>query len=241
MGRLFKSFLILLLAITFFSLESHAEVPEIKRVPVVDVYSPFGFDSNDNTEIVVSGYLPNLCHQHPMTDIEVIGNTIYVEVRSYYYHPSNPYCPGVENVPFITTVSMGILPAGMYDIVVNKGIRSKKSKIGIRQATSDLIDESIYANIQYIEESEAGRSVNLVAMNFVDCLRLKEVRHKVHGQTISILPILEQYKGECKKSNKIQKYKFDVPRLKVGDKQGILLHVRKMDGRSVNHLYRSAL
>ena len=33
-------------------------------VPVDNVYSPKGFDANDNSEVIVSGFLPNLCYKN---------------------------------------------------------------------------------------------------------------------------------------------------------------------------------
>lgn len=40
-----------------FALSAIAMVPKIKQVPVSDVFAPAGFDSSENVEIVVAGYL----------------------------------------------------------------------------------------------------------------------------------------------------------------------------------------
>ena len=40
----------------------NASTPTEKLVPVDHIYVPTGFDSNDTVEVVVTGYLPNLCH-----------------------------------------------------------------------------------------------------------------------------------------------------------------------------------
>ena len=53
--------LVFLLMISFLS----TQAATMELVPVENVYTPRGFDSNDNAEIVITGYLPNLCYQNP--------------------------------------------------------------------------------------------------------------------------------------------------------------------------------
>ena len=51
--------LVLLIAVTLTSLSLHASTPIEKIVPINDVYVPMGFDTNDSSEVIVAGILPN--------------------------------------------------------------------------------------------------------------------------------------------------------------------------------------
>ena len=46
-------------------------IPEEKVIPIEHVYIPSGFDDNDNVEIVITGFLPNLCHKSPSAKVRV--------------------------------------------------------------------------------------------------------------------------------------------------------------------------
>ena len=55
---------------------ANAGTPVERLVPVKNIFSPEGFDSNDNVEVIVEGHLPNLCHKTPMKTVSINGNSI---------------------------------------------------------------------------------------------------------------------------------------------------------------------
>ena len=97
---------------------ANAGTPVERLVPVDNIFGPEGFDSNDNVEVIVEGHLPNLCHRTPMKKVTINGNHIDIKVTALHYHDSNPFCPQVI-VPFLETVSLGVLDKGDYKITVN--------------------------------------------------------------------------------------------------------------------------
>ena len=109
---------LLLGILTLSSLVSFAGTPVEKLVPVDEIFSPKGFDSNDSSEIIISGWLPNLCHKNPMTKFEIKGDAINITVSALSYQASNPFCPEMM-VPFVESVNVGLLDKGQYKIVVN--------------------------------------------------------------------------------------------------------------------------
>src|SRR5690606_16327833 len=153
------------------------------------VYSPKGFDTNDNTEVIVSGFLPNLCHKSPKVSVKVVGKTIDVKLTSLYYEQTNPFCPEVI-VPFVQSVSVGLLDKGEYKVVVNRNTDYERdSKIFISETTTDAIDTYIYANVDYVEKSDDTTKVVLKGYNPSDCFELAEIRTVSNDKdTYSVLP-----------------------------------------------------
>jgi hypothetical protein len=225
--------LILLLAL--FSLVSYAGTPVKTLVPVDDVYSPIGFDSNDNSEVIVSGWLPNLCHKTPMTKSEIKDGKIHITVTALKYDNTNPFCPEMI-VPFVKSVDVGILDKGIYEIVVNgKTPYQKNSKIKISESSSNALDDHIYANVHYVDKSHGTKVVSLKGYNPSDCLVLDEVKFVSNEvNTYSVLPIMKKVRDFC--PMKMTPFAYDVEVPKSLSVNKVLLHVRGMDGTSVNSL-----
>ena len=213
-----------------------AGTPVETLIPVDHIYVPKGFDSNDNSEVILSGHLPNLCHKAPKTTVTQEGNKVLIEVTALKYHPTNPFCAEVL-VPFVEPVSLGVLDKGVYDIVVNgKSIFRKESSIFITESTSPAIDDNVYANVDHVETDPGSRTVKLAGYNPSDCLEFQEVKVASNDKdTYAILPIMKKVSDFCPMKMTPFKYEVEVPsELK---KEAVLLHVRAMDGKSVNTLF----
>ncbi|MDD4976310.1 MAG: hypothetical protein PHY93_18270 [Bacteriovorax sp.] len=207
------------------------------NVPVDHVFTPAGFDSNDNTEVVVTGFLPNLCYKAPKSTVSVKDGKISVSLTAMKNQMGMGFCADVI-VPYIEYVNIGLLDKGKYQIAVNeKSTWEKKSNITISEASSSSIDETIYANVDEIVRGDEGsRKVALKGYNPSDCFELKEIIIVDNGvDTYSVLPKMKQVKTFCPKKMIPFTYEFEVPEKLEAEK--VLLHVRVMDGRSVNALF----
>lgn len=210
-------------------------------VPVDHVFSPAGFDSNDNAEVVVTGYLPNLCYKAPKSSVSVVDGKISVSVKATKNVASMGlgFCVNVI-VPYTEYINVGVLDKGKYKIAVNeKSNWEKTSNIAIAEASSNSIDEVIYANVdEVVRQDEGSRKVSLKGYNPSDCFELKEVVVIDNGvDTYSVLPKMKQVKAFCPKKMIPFTYEFEVPEKLEADK--VLLHVRVMDGRSVNAFFNN--
>jgi hypothetical protein len=209
------------------------------NVPVDHVYTPAGFDSNDNTEIVVTGFLPNLCYKAPKSSVVVKDGKVSIEIKAMKNQLAMGFCADVI-VPYIEYINVGVLDKGNYLVAVNEHTNwEKKNKLQIAEASSSSIDEAIYANVEEIEKSDEGsRKVLLKGYNPSDCFELKEIVVKDNGiDTYSVLPKMKQVKAFCPKKMIPFTYEFEVPQNLEADK--VLLHVRVMDGRSVNAFFNN--
>lgn len=227
---------IALMAIGF---AAQASVPVEVMVPIEDVYSPKGFDSNDNSQVVISGYLPNLCHKRPKAIVNMVDRKVDIKVVSLKYDSSNPYCPEMI-VPFVEAIDLGVLDKGMYDIVVNgKSIYESRAQLNIAEASSDAVDDHVYAAVEYIDRNPGSRRVVLKGYNPSDCFVLDEIEILDNNKNVySILPKMKQISDHCPMKMVPFEYDVHVPSKLQADK--VLLHVRSIEGRSVNSIFNNA-
>lgn len=238
MKNLFSTLTFLLLSINVL-----ASTPILRTVPVENIFSPTGFDSNDVTEVIITGTLPNLCHRYPQTKVVVDGNKIDIRVEALYYAPTSPFCPPLL-VPFMEKVNIGLLDKGNYKITVNGQSRRNnhraKSTLKIVEATSDAVDDFTYANVEFIERTDDSRIVKIKGHNPSDCFAFKEIKVLSNNKdTFSVLPIIEKVHEFCPMKMVPFEYEMEVPKTLSAEK--VLLHVRAMNGKSVNALFPNAL
>jgi hypothetical protein len=209
-------------------------LPVEVEIPVDHIFVPKGFDSNDNTEIVVTGYLPNLCYQAPTVNVNVVGKEINVELKSLYY--SNGACAEMI-VPITEKVKIGVIDAGDYSIKVNKGRAPyEQSSIKIAESTSASVDDTVYAYVDYVEKKVGTREVTFKIMNPSDCFKFDKIDWISNDKdTFSVLPKMKQVRSFCPMKMSPLEVKAEVPAGLSADK--ILLHVRSMHGGSYNTIF----
>lgn len=226
----------LFLASVLVSSAAMAGTPVSKVVPVDHAFIPAGFDSNDNVEVVITGYLPNLCHKSPSAKVEIKGNKVDIKMTSLYYQASNPFCPEMV-VPFTKSVQLGVMDKGNYEITVNgKSPWEKKEKIAILESSSNAVDEFNYAYVQYIDKEVGNNEVALKGYNPSDCFVLDEISHINNKKdSFSVLPKMKQVREFCPMKMIPFSYDWEVPAELPSKK--VLIHVRTMDGNSVNTIF----
>ena len=220
------------------SVGAMAQVTVEAPVPVNHVFSPAGFDSDDHSEVVITGYLPNLCYKAPMTKVEVHGKKVKLGVNALKVGKIGTYCPEMI-VPFMHVVDIGVLDKGKYDVVVNENSEQQKlSKLIVSEAISDATEPEVFANVVNIERVGLGNKIVLKGYNPSDCFELKRVEIKDNGEdTYTILPYMKQVRDFCPKKEIPFEYEVMVPKKLKADR--ILLHVKIMDGKSVNSLFKN--
>lgn len=209
--------------------------PTTDWAPVDHVYSPKGFDTNDDTQVIVSGYLPNLCYKAPQAEVSLVGKTIAVTVKALL-NEDVELCAQMV-VPFLLPVSVGVLDKGTYRVVVNGGSRFERtSSIQVVESASSAVDNFVYANLDYVEKAPGSRRVLLKGYNPSDCFvfdRIELISNE--RDTFSILPIMKQVRESCPMKMVPLTIPADIPASL--DPEQILLHVRVMNGKSVNALF----
>ncbi len=220
------------------SASAMAQVSNEVSVPVNHIFSPAGFDSDDHAEVIVTGYLPNLCYKSPLTKVSVQGKKVNVGVKALKDNRIGTYCPEMI-VPFMQVVSVGVLDKGKYDVVVNENSEHQKlSRLVVNEAISDAIEPEVYANVVNIERLGIGNKIILKGYNPSDCFELRKIEIKDNGEdAYTIMPLMKQVREFCPKKEVPFEYEVMVPKKLKADR--ILLHVKVMDGKSVNALFKN--
>ena len=110
------------------------------------------------------------------------------------------------------------------------------AEISIGEPKSESVDNYVYANLNYVEKAEKPRAIVLKGENPSDCFEFDRVEFISNGKDVySVLPIMKQVKQDCPMRLVPFSIETQVPEgLAAKD---LLLHVRGMDGRSVNSLF----
>lgn len=216
----------------------NAQVPTDSPVPVNHIFSPAGFDADDHSEVVVTGYLPNLCYKAPQTKVTIVGKKVNVGVSALNISRINTYCPEMI-VPFMQVVNVGVLDKGKYQVVVNENSEHQKnSQLIVSDVISDASEPEVFANVMNIEKLANGNKVKLTGYNPSDCFELRKVEIKDNGiDTYTILPLMKQVREFCPKKEVPFEYEVVVPKKLKSNR--VLLHVKVMDGKSINTLLKN--
>lgn len=215
---------------------AHAAQEE-RTVPVAQVFAPKGFDTNDVTQIIVSGNLPNFCYKSPKSVVTVNDNIINIEVKALY--DTEAACAQVVN-PFLDVVSVGVLAEGNYEVRVNESASATPltATIEVTLAATLEVNDHIYARVDHAEQVENSRKVQLHGYNPSDCFDLDKFTYISNGKdTLSVLPIMKKISSHCPLKMTPFTYEAEIPvELSVNE---ALLHIRVMKGDSVNILFNN--
>ena len=211
--------------------------PDIVVAPVKHLYLPSGFDSNDAVEVVVTGEFPNTCYSRNDVKVNVDEEIIDIKISAANHEKIAPSIKCAEMVvPFKEVVHIGNLQGGKYTVRVNEKTRfSLEDEIMIQEASSNSVDDHIYAAVEWVEKKSEQDFV-LHGWRYSNCIDLQKVEVISNGKdTISILPVMKQLSDFCPMKMMPTAYpiKLDFSRMKMKEP---LLHVRTMDGKSVNSI-----
>lgn len=202
------------------------------------LYVAQGFDDNDLVEVTIVGSLPDSCHRNPTFEIDRKGNNEYI-IRLYAHLVPNPEGCRKVSMPYQETINFGMMYQGEYSIsLVNKKNTEKKT-LTINPASTYLVDEFLYGNVNGVVENDANREIELIGINPVDCLVFEKMDADIQNSMIILRPHFKEA-GVCKNIPTPFKITYQVPHLPDAPK-GILLHVRVMNGRSYTYLYQNKL
>lgn len=215
-----------------------ADTEELVNVEPQTIYAPVGFDNNDDVVAVVDGYLPDTCYRlrAPQVDTDKVNKRILIQPKAVRF-------PGIcldMIIPYSTVVHLGVLPVGSYKITT----KSEKvtERINIALSTNPNPDDYLYAPIDsaQVETSATTKPTARLYGRFMNtCLRMQEVRVINSGKTLEVLPIMKQLaKTEAGEPCENKEIPFaesvELPKLATGR---YLLHVRSLNGQSVNEVF----
>jgi hypothetical protein len=239
-----NSFILSVLSFAIFCTASQAE-PERTRVTVLKpevIYTPRGFDSNDNAQVVISGSFTGYCMK-----TRSIEKKIDLNNRRIYLTHSVTIADGCTDlamyIPYSTAVDLGPLPAGQYEIGAQdeNGSFIRMGALPIAKAAvlnTHSTDERVYAPVTSVSFSMtptmAEPVITLGGILTNSCLSPAnlEIRQTANN-VIEILPTLAVARDNCKAV--AIRYQKSVT-LKGFPASDTLIHIRAMNGQSINRV-----
>jgi hypothetical protein len=221
---------------------ARAELPDqlpelVTRAPDY-VFTPQGFDNNDNAQITISGELPNTCWKTGMATatVDSASKTIVVHNRSWVY--SSSWCLDVT-VPYTETINVGILPAGTYRVLVKQSndTRILKSVMIVGLSATSSPDDYLYAQVEDLrieaEPEGSSKKLSLSGTLASSCMELSEIRVVNRPpNVIEVLPIVSIVDGtncDGRRPSFMKEISLTPPW-----KGTTLIHVRSLNGKSLN-------
>jgi hypothetical protein len=210
-------------------------------VEAARAFIPVGFDDNDETLLVLDGYLPSGCYRltRPETAVDQEAKTITVTPMARYFD-----VPCIEaRVPFHYEVRLGILAAGDYTVKVNDGNAVLRQSLSIAESTTAGPDDYLYAPVDDVTvrpNADTGHLEAVLQGRFTRaCLDWEDVRVEDNGDTVNVLPIMhETDPNACTDAERVYKKIVPLPDSITPGRH--LLHVRSLNGQAVNFLFEKS-
>ncbi|MCC7440291.1 MAG: hypothetical protein IT285_01580 [Bdellovibrionales bacterium] len=210
-------------------------------IPIIPdrVYVPKGFDDNDNSQIVLTGDLPNTCYRVGPEQLNVDHERREIRITdlAYFY----PYAVCLQTlVPYSKVINLGPMRAGSYRVVFEgaHGATQDFEALPVARAITADPDDFLYASVDdaFIDWDPSGASYIVIRGDITStCNSLKEVRVlREPGDVIVVLPIARLDQGpECSEIH--EAFERRIPLVDPPESR-TLLHVRSLHGRSINKI-----
>ncbi|MEY4630783.1 MAG: hypothetical protein RIQ81_903 [Pseudomonadota bacterium] len=211
-----------------------ADHDDVRNIKVSRLFSPKGLDSNDNSIVILDGYLPDGCYRltAPIVETDETAKSITIQARANYFD-----VPCIEAlVPFTQEVKLGMLTGGIYNIQDNEG--TNIGSLNVSKAQSKYPDDYLYAPVDTIildnEEAAPGQHVVTLRGRFTNsCMFMERVETRYFPDSVELLPIMGIRKGNCLQVEVPFSVDVTLDSSKLA-KGRMLVHARSLNGNSVS-------
>lgn len=237
---------VLLSVSTFFGLSAFAEGEQLVAAPTQKVFIPVGFDNNDNVEVILSGNFENSCYKTGPAQVKVDAQskTITLFPQAYFY--PRGFCSDVL-VSYTQVVSLGTLPEGDYTVRIGNRDHLAPAKLNVKPRITESPDDFLYAPVDTvsIEKNQDTQQPTLVLSGTYPatpqgCTVLEKVLvNKTGSNVLVVQPILTVYLSdtECNAARDgSNEFKKSIPLTQTLPRGPFLIHVRVLNGSSINKL-----
>ena len=227
-------------------------LPQIVPFAVEQIYVPFGFDDNDNSEVIVHGNLPSTCYKfkefQPRFSTGPDGK-VAVDIAAYVLRYKDANCLQML-IPFTAPVKLGLLKAGEYQVKVTSSPDLQAKPLNVVASKTESADDYLYAPVDSAElkalpQEGAEGNYQLTVKGkfphmFTGCMIMKEVRTQLqNGNLLVVQPIAETIDDErCAAQSPDMKFSA-VSKIKGSIPADVLVHVRSLNGQSFNKQFDS--
>ena len=211
--------------------------PQLVVVAPSKVFTPYGFDDNDNAQVVVYGNFPNTCYKVGPVETSINERTHEVSLRTYAYFYDGCWCLDVL-VPYSQVVNLGVMDKGQYKILslAKDGTTREMGGLPIAVAKTPAPDDYLYAPVREasLEKLGSDGSKVLVMRGYYSntCMAFQEAKIFYRApNTIEVLPILHMNGQSCRDESRPFEIKVTLKPTQTGE---TLVHIRSLNGQSLN-------
>jgi hypothetical protein len=217
-----------------------AEHDDVRNIKVTRTFAPKGLDSNDNSIVILDGYLPDGCYRltAPVVESNEIDKKITIQARANYFD-----VPCIEAlVPFTQEVKLGMLTGGIYSIQDLEG--NQMGTLNVSKAQSKYPDDYLYAPVDSLlidqTEGNAGQHIVTLRGRFTNsCMYMERVETRYFPDSVELLPIMAIRKGNCLQVELPFSVDVTLDSSKL-TKGRMLVHARSLNGNSVSAMLNVA-
>ncbi|MEI6807062.1 MAG: hypothetical protein WCK49_11275 [Myxococcaceae bacterium] len=217
-----------------FSFEGFPEQPQITEVNLSaeHVYFPVGFDSNDDSEVIVGGWYPNPCYEWSHAVVNKKENSLDIQLKALKKEGMDTVCIDMA-VPYLESIKLGALKEGPWPVQVEH----IKGLMHISKPNSASIDDYLYGQVRHV--SSEGKTLVLDIELPSSCIQLDQIKTVYNGaDTCSVLPIMKKVKDVCPRDPQSVNYRLKMPEECLATEK-VLFHVRSLEGKAVNFLFKN--
>ena len=243
----------LVLVLSVVGISSAKAKSQIVELPIARIFVPArGFDDNDSVEAVVDGELPNACYLLEKQSIKVDESSKVITVRQFAIRlgsgtckeGSEPNSPEfITPIPFTETISLGKLDSGDYKIAYypKPELQSLKAFL-VGSSPVPNLDSLPYAMVTEVSVSDVvtlSKPIQVEIRGILNnsCYHLNE---KIGIETIDnvtvVLPTVTiDRQAACLMFTRPFTAGVTLP--PILSEGRYLVHVRSMNGKSLNRVY----
>lgn len=235
--------LFFLFSVVIISSDVLAENPRVINQLPGNVYLPVGFDDNDNTQLVIDGFFPNSCYRLAQYNVDVNSEQKKVTIYNQVYYYSGSPCLMVL-VPYSRVINVGILSEGTYEVqfVNDKAQPVSKATLVVDKSSNPGPDDFFYAPVEdaYAELKSNGVHELVIRGEYTNtCMMMDRIKvHNIQNNVLVVQPILKLKdfsKPEC--AQVMIPYEERVV-LSERPNDKILIHVRSLNGKALNKIFK---
>ncbi len=212
---------------------AHAEYLQLPE----RVFAPVGFDTNDNSQVVLYGHFPDTCFQAGPAEALINGHDITIRNRAH--RTERETCVKAP-VPWTTVVHLGSLEMGTYRISVEapNGRAIPYANLEVFPNRSKQADDLPYAYVNGAIVNRTGLSpVLTISGSFnLTCMEMADVLVRETAGTIVILPVVRLRKDEvCGHPFVPIPFTKSIV-LHPKTNKATLIHIRSVNGQALNQV-----
>ena len=224
------------------------------EVPLETLVAPYhGYDNKNNVEVVLHGSLPNACYRLSKYTVERSQDRRKIRIHQYAVRNTDGVCAEEAlpihlnmTVPFTNVVSLGSMAPGDYTFAYQSADDVAKYKtLNVKEAHKTTMDDFPYAAVSNASVSDVIQkneklSVTLSGVFTSSCAYLDNESVKVEKQkdVYVVLPVVKMKTGVYCLQTLIpftQSVEMEAPKASGH----YLVHVRSMNGKSVNRIVQA--